>query len=641
LLITMKRNYLQFLTFVFAVIIFTGCADSMYKSGNKYYNDLAYSKAAEQYEKALKKKNIPDARFKLADCYRKMNNSVKAEENYAIAVTLPEAQAIHKFYYAQQLMKNGKCEEAKKWLSENQSENIFSQVAKNMMASCDQQAAMKRDSAKYVVQQLNLSTPGSEFSPVKYKDGIVFTGEKSNVSKGKFSPYTGRPYYSLYYVKKDNNKWGKAEPLSQVENAKFHNTSATFSADGNTMFYTASNMAGKKMMNSSGGIVNFSVLKATLQNNKWQNGEMLPFTSKDYSTGHPSLSADGTTMYFASDMPGGMGGSDIYMVKYESGAWGTPVNLGPTVNTAGNEMFPVISGNTLYYSSDGIVGLGGLDIYKTINANGTWSPPENMDYPINSTHDDFGFMPDSESAVTGYFSSNRDNDKGMDHIFTFVKKEYVFIVDGMAVEKDSDKPLPGVTVALTNKLTGNRDSVTTADDGTFSFRLAPEAEFSIVGTKHHFFTQSTDVSTVDKHASENMLVHLRMEVEPVVVEKVYTIPNIYYDYDKADIRSDAAVQLDSLAGILEANPTIKIELMSHTDCRGTSEYNMKLSQKRADAAVKYLTHKGIDKTRMTAQGYGETKLTNQCSDGVACSEAEHQANRRTEFKVTGFVNEKM
>src|SRR5258706_9111117 len=613
----MKKNYFYSIFFLAAVaIIFTGCADSMYKSGNKYYNDLAYSKAAAQYEKALKKKNIPDARFKLADCYRKLNNSVKAEENYAIAVTLPEAKAIHKFYYAQQLMKNGKCEEAKKWLSENQSENIFTQVATTMIASCDMQSKLMIDSAKYVVEQLNLSTSGSEFSTVKYKDGIVFTGEKKD-GKSKYSPFTGRPYYSLYYSRKDNNKWGKAEPLNEEVNTKFHNTSATFSSDGNTMFYTASNVVGKKTMNSSDGIVNFSVHKATLQNNKWHSDEMLPFTSKEYSTGHPTLSADGTTMYFASDMPGGLGGSDIYMVKYESGTWGTPVSLGATINTAGNEVFPVISGNTLYYSSDGIVGMGGLDIYRTENTNGPWSPAVNMEYPINSFRDDFGFMPDSTSAMTGYFSSNRNSDNGPDHIFSFVKKELIFVVDGMAVEKDSDKPLGGVTVSLQNKLTGNRDSVTTGDDGTFTFKLAPEAEFNIVGTKNRFFTQSVDVSTLDKHASENMMVHLRMEVEPVVVEKIYTVPNIYYDYDKADIRSDAAVQLDSLAGVLQMNPNIKIEMMSHTDSRGTEEYNMKLSQKRAEAAVKYLAKKGVDKTRMTAQGYGESKLTNQCTDGVA------------------------
>jgi peptidoglycan-associated lipoprotein len=462
------------------------------------------------------------------------------------------------------------------------------------------------------------------------------------VGKGKFSPYTGRPYYSLYYAKKENSKWGKAEPLSQAESQKFHHTSATFSPDGNTMFYTASNVVGKKTINSSDGIVNFSVKKATLQNDKWHTDEViLPFTSKDFSTGQPTMSADGTTIYFASDMPGGIGGSDLYMVKYENGMWGTPVNLGTTINTAGNEMFPVISGNTLYYSSDGIVGMGGLDIYKTENQNGTWSPPVNMEYPINSMRDDFGFMPDSMGAATGYFSSNRDDEKGADHIYTFVKKEYVFTIDGMAVEKDSDKPLAGVNVELTNKLTGNKETATTGDDGTFSFKLTPEAEFNIVGTKDKFFTQTADVSTVDKHASENMLVHLRMEVEPVVVEKVYTVPNIYYDYNKADIRSDAAVQLDSVAGVLKMNPNIKIEVMSHTDSRGTDDYNMKLSQKRAEAAVKYLVKKGIDKTRMTAQGYGESKLTNQCTDGVACSEAEHQANRRTEFKVTGFVNDKM
>jgi len=632
----MKRNLLPSLLVLTAVIILSGCADSMYKSGNKHYDNLGYSKAAASYEKALKKKNIPDARFKLADSYRKMNNSVKAEENYAIAVTLPEAKPIHKFYYAQALIKNGKCEEAKKWLNEYLAETPNDQVAKNMITSCDIHSKLMIDSASYSVQQLSLSTPGSEFSPVKYKDGIVFTGEKI-AGKSKYSPYTGRPYYSLYYSKKDNAKWGKAEPLNPNTNQKFHNTSATFSKDGNTMFYTASNMAGKKVMNSSDGIVNFSIKKATLQNDKWTAVEMLPFASKDYSTGQPSLSDDGSTLYFASDMPGGFGGSDIYMVKYENGTWGTPVNLGPTINTAGNEMYPVVSGNNLYYSSDGLVGMGGLDIYKTQNANGSWSAPENMGYPVNSMSDDFGFLPDDAGAGTGYLSSNRGSDTGNDHIYTFVRNELRFTVDGVSVEKETDNALGGVLVTLINKLTGARDSVTTGSDGTFTFKLNPETDFAVVGTKYRFFTQSVDVSTVDKHASENMVVKLRMEVEKVVVEKVYTVPNIYYDFDKWNIRSDAAHQLDSLAGVLANNPTIKIELMSHTDCRGTSEYNMKLSQKRADAAVKYLTGKGISADRMTAKGYGETMLTNECKDGAACAEADHQKNRRTEFKVTGFT----
>ncbi|HLG35168.1 MAG TPA: OmpA family protein, partial [Bacteroidia bacterium] len=342
----------------------------------------------------------------------------------------------------------------------------------------------------------------------------------------------------------------------------------------------------------------------------------------------------------ASDMQGGMGGTDIYTVKYENGAWGIPVNMGTTINTIGNEMFPVSSENNLYYSSDGLVGMGGLDIYKSKNENGSWSAPENMAYPVNSTRDDFSFMPDSASAATGYFSSNRNSDTGTDHIFSFIKKEYQFIVDGLSVEKDSDKPIGGVLVTLINKITGATDSISTGDDGTFTFRLNPETDFAVVGTKHHYFTQTVDVSTVDKHASESMIVKLRMEVEPVVVEKVYTVENIYYDYDKYNIRPDAAQQLDSVAGVLALNPTINIELMSHTDCRGTDAYNDKLSQKRADAAVKYLVGKGIAKDRLTGKGYGETMLTNECKDGAACAEADHQKNRRTEFKVTGFTEEK-
>lgn len=635
----MKRNLIPSLLILSAVIILSGCADSMYKSGNKHYNNYGYSKAAASYEKALKKKNIPDARMKLADCYRKMNNSVKAEENYALAVTLPEAKAIHKFYYAQALMQNGKCEEAKKVLGEYLTENPNDQVAKNMIASCDMQSKLMIDSALYTVSQLSMSTPGSEFSAVRYKNGIVFTGERM-AGKSKYSPYTGRPYYSLYYSKLENNKWSKAELLNENVNKKFHNTTATFSKDGNTMFYTANNLSGKKPVNDSTGVTNFSVQKATLQNDKWTSVEMLPFASKDYSTGQPSLSDDGSTLYFASDMQGGLGGTDIYMVKYENGAWGTAVNMGTSINTSGNEMFPVISENNLYYSSDGLIGMGGLDIYKSKNENGTWGASENMGYPVNSTRDDFSFMPDSASAVTGYFSSNRNSDSGTDHIFSFVRKEYQFVIEGMAVEKDSDKPIGGATVTLINKTTGARDSMTTGDDGTFTFRLNPESDFTVEGSKTKFYKNAVDVSTVDKHASENMVVHMRLEVEPVVVEKVYTVENIYYDYDKANIRSDAALQLDSVAGVLKANPTINIELMSHTDCRGTDAYNDKLSQKRADAAVKYLAGKGIAKDRLTGKGYGETMLTNECKDEIACSEAQHQSNRRTEFKVTGFTEEK-
>ena len=635
----MKRNLIPSVLILASIIILSGCVDSMYKTGNKHYDNMAYSKAAASYEKVLKKKNIPDARFKLADCYRRMNNSLKAEENYAQAVTLPEAKAIHKFYYAKALMQNGKCSEAKKWLGEYLGENPNDQVAKNMMASCEAQPKLMIDSLLYTVSQLSMSTPGSEFSPVKYKDGIVFTGERV-AGKSKYSPYTGRPYYSLYYSKKENNKFGKAEPLNEAVNKKFHNTTASFTSDGNTMFYTTNNFSGRKSLNDSAGITNFSIHKSTLQNDKWSAGELLPFSNKEFSTGHPSISSDATTLYFASDMPGGLGGTDIYVVKYENGTWGTPVNLGTAVNTSGNEMFPVINGNTLYYSSDGLVGMGGLDIYKTENTNGSWSKPVNMGYPVNSTHDDFGFTPDSTSAATGYFSSNRNSDTGTDHIFSFVRKEYQFVIDGMAVEKDSDKPIGGATVTLINKATGARDSVTTGDDGTFTFHLNPESEYTVEGSKAKFFKNSADVSTVDKHASENMVVHMRLEVEPVVVEKPMVIPNIYYDYDKANIRTDAAHQLDSLAGVLKANPTIKIELMSHTDCRGTDDYNMKLSQKRAESAVKYLAGKGVGKDRMTGKGYGETMLTNGCKDGVACDEASHQANRRTEFKVTGFTEEK-
>jgi outer membrane protein OmpA-like peptidoglycan-associated protein len=342
-------------------------------------------------------------------------------------------------------------------------------------------------------------------------------------------------------------------------------------------------------------------------------------------------------MYFASDRPGGMGGSDLYVVRKSNGAWGQPVNLGSGINTSGNEVFPYVwKDSALYFSSDGLHGMGGLDIFKSILVDTVVGVPVNMGYPLNTNYDDFGFIANNDVSE-GYFSSNRDaSNTEIDQIYRVVFQDIRFTLLGVAVSKNTQKPVEGVTVELKNRTNGRKETVMTGPDGSFKFKLDPRTDFSVMGSKDGYFTNTEDVTTVGKNQSEDMYVKLKLELEEIVVNKPIVLENIYYDLDKSEIRPDAKPGLDKLVAIMNENPDIRIELGSHTDSRADDAYNDRLSQKRAESAVKYIVSSGISRDRITAKGYGERQLVNGCKNGVQCTEQEHQANRRTEFKVVGF-----
>jgi outer membrane protein OmpA-like peptidoglycan-associated protein len=273
---------------------------------------------------------------------------------------------------------------------------------------------------------------------------------------------------------------------------------------------------------------------------------------------------------------------------------------------------------------------------KSEKSGNTWAMATNMGYPLNSSYDDFGIAM-NDSGTAGLFSSNRNAGNTMqDQIYSFTVKDLRFTLDGIAVEKATQQPLAGVLVELTNLTTNTKEQTTTGEDGKFSFKLNPESNYSVIGSKDDYFTNSEQVSTVGKTQSENMFVKLKLEMEQIVINKPIVLENIYYDLDKYNIRPDAAQGLNKLVQIMKDNPAIRIELSSHTDSRADDKYNDVLSQRRAEAAVEYIVEKGIDKKRITAKGYGETRLVNRCSNNVQCSEEEHQQNRRTEFKVTSM-----
>jgi peptidoglycan-associated lipoprotein len=351
-----------------------------------------------------------------------------------------------------------------------------------------------------------------------------------------------------------------------------------------------------------------------------------------YSVGDPFITPDGKKLYFASNMPGSFGGTDIFYVeKTGEDAWGIPVNV-KEINTPGNERTPYLDGNNnFYFSTDGRVGMGGLDIYQMVDENSGEHRIINMGYPVNSPQDDFAF---NVNATTGlaYLSSNRTGGLGSDDIYNLDNKMvFAFKLTGKVYDKKTNLPVTNAIVTL-SKQSGAPLKVETDKTGAFNFSLDKETDFILTGEKTNYRSDVANLTTRGLLGSSALKKDLF--IEPVEIDKAIRLENIYYDFDKWNIRADAAVELDKLVAIMNDNPTIWIELGSHTDSRGKDAYNQMLSQKRAQTAIEYIISKGINKNRITAKGYGETQLLNKCGNGVSCSEEDHQLNRRTEFKIT-------
>jgi peptidoglycan-associated lipoprotein len=626
------------------VLLLSSCADYHLRQGNRLFKEYAYSEAIPEYQKALRKKSSFTAELGIAESNRLMNNTVKAEEGYAKVVESSQAEPIHKFRYAQLLMINGKHAAAKPWLEAYLKDNPKDEAAEDLLISCDKVDDLKKDSLRYTVELSKLNSGESNFSPTVYKDGVVFTTDRKGKSKSKgislipsVYSWTGRPFLDMYFSKPDKSGgWSTPEALKGDVNGLYHDGPAAFSGD-TIMYFTRNNYMGRKTKLGTDEVVNLKIYESRYRNNTWTQVQEFPFNSDNYSTGHPTLTKDGNTMYFVSDMPGGLGGTDIWMTQKVDGKWTAPVNMGAKVNTPYNEMFPSLFADTLmYFSSQGHTNLGGLDIFTMVKRDGQWTDPENIGYPINTSYDDFGVSM-TDSAVGGLFSSNRGSNTMLDNIYTFKLNDLHFTLNGIVVEKPTQLPLSDVKIELINKATGEVvNNAVTLMDGKFMFKLDRNTDYIVAANKEGYYKVSEEVSTVGKKVSEDMNMTLKLEMEKIIVNKPIAIENIYYDYDKWDIRPDAAEGLDKLVTMMKEYPAILIELSSHTDSRGNDAYNQKLSEKRAQSAVDYIVAHGIDKDRIVAKGYGESRLVNRCGNKVQCTETEHQQNRRTEYKVTGF-----
>ena len=621
------------------VLIASSCTQGLIIRGDKKYDAFAYSEARNYYKRALDKRpNDPKLMLKMANTDLMLNKTKEALSFYKQASDSMSLPPEDKLNYAKVLMQNNQYDDARGVLNSYLQEKPNDQVAKDLLQSTQKVAELKDDTSQYEIKPIPLQNTVSMFGPAFYGKGLVVAAETQIESAATTNPWTGYSYLDMYYMEKGpTGDWEAPEPFDYTLNSRFHDGPATFNKANDLIIFTRSSLNGKKKQEiTKSNINNFELLESKKVDGKWSAPVPLSFCNDKYSYGHPSLSADGKTLYFTSDIPGGYGGSDIYKSTFDGKDWSQPVNLGPNINTAANEAFPYISDKgVLYFASEAHQTLGGLDVFKSYYVNGEWSKPQNLAYPLNTSKDDFGLIVNPDDT-SGYISSNRN---GVDQIYSWTKVPPVLMVEGMARIKATGLPVEGARITLKNVTDGSERTITTGPDGKFKWYLSPNTKYTIKGEKNGYFTESYDVSTGTKTKKDKL--DLNFDMDQIVTSpgggkpntKTYQIGDVYYDFDSYKVRPDAKPVLDKLVRLLKDNPDISIEIQGHTDCRGSEAYNQRLSDRRAKSVVKYLIHNGIDKNRLKSIGFGETKPAVKCDDCAHCGEAIWQKNRRSEFIV--------
>ncbi|MEN8185720.1 MAG: OmpA family protein [Bacteroidota bacterium] len=487
----------------------------------------------------------------------------------------------------------------------------------------------------YSVKNLKANSRNSDFGTTFFgKNKIVFSSSRSDGISNKKWDGNDQPFLDLYIgdVQPDG-EITKVRRFSNTVNSKYHDALVTFSPDLKEVYFTSNNYMDGKLRSG-----NLKIFRATIDNSgHWKDFKTLPFNSDKYDTGHPVLSTDGKKLYFVSNMPGGLGGTDIYVVDVNDGHYGVPVNLGPTVNSKYKEYTPYIDGNVLYFSSNRKEGLGGFDIYMT-RLDKTLSEPINLQKPMNSPGDDISFIINNETQK-GYFSSNRSGGKGDDDIYAF-KQETINpicdqVVSGVVVDKISGKPIANAFVTLFDSEGKKVKRVETIVSGEFKFDLDCGETYKLSGNKFGFFDNEITLTTNQENGFDNK-VTLRLEEKEFVEKRgkeMINVASIEFTLNKSDIRDESKDELAKVVRLMDKYPNMVIEFGAHTDARAPDYYNLRLTQRRAQETVGYLISLGADPRRILGKGYGETDLINGCKNNVRCTEIEHQENRRTEFVV--------
>ncbi|MDF0714790.1 OmpA family protein [Muricauda sp. 334s03] len=611
-----------------------GVAEKLIEKGNEYFDQMWYAESARIFDIVLEKteaKHTLSLLSKAGDSHYYIGNLEKSYKWYnEIYQSYQDNMQEETFFkYTQTLKGTGKYRRAAaltKILRQKRDEPL------NELEKIDNSTWKGAYTVK--IKNLGINSPYSDFSPMFHNGSdIVYSSAKdSSILITRKYRWTNQPFLDLYVSKRKNDEGDLSSPkkFSKTINTKYHEASMAFSPDQKTIYFTRNNY-GKRLKRGKNGINHLKIYRSRFVGGEWTKAEELPFNSEDYSTGHPAVSKDGTKMYFVSDRPGGYGETDIYMVDiYENGTFSEPQNLGRTVNTTAKEMFPYIAENSLYFSSNRPLGFGGLDVYKSDGTDGQFSVGSNMGQPINSNRDDFSYIID-DKGLQGYFASNRKGGKGDDDIYSFAYTLNLNTISGSVADLATRQPIPNANISLI----GKDDSVlnTTASDstGNYTFKyLNPSTDYVVAANKEGYASNSLSVRTKD---NEDVSVsHLLKEIEEKAIVEVFEPKDVLFNFDSFEITSKSARELDKLVTVLKDNKGLSLKIASHTDAIGPKAYNKYLSEKRAKSTKAYLISQGIDESRIvSAIGYGEERLLNDCSDGHPCVPAQHHLNRRSEL----------
>ncbi|MDL2144809.1 OmpA family protein [Flavobacterium tructae] len=644
------KNYIPFYLLILSFFSFhTYSQKNKIATADKQYTNYAYINAIETYERVASKG------YKSADMFKKLGNAFyfnaefdKAAKWYdELFAMTNDVEPEYYYRYAQSLKSTNRTEKA------NQMLDLFSQHSKN-----DTRAKLykknenyldliKANSGRYTIEDSGINSKYSDYGTTFFQNKIVFTTARDTGGLGQQRhKWTGESFTNLYEAALDENFNPSApKKIKSKINSKFHESTPTFTKDGTTVYFTRNNYIDGKKGKNKQKTTFIKIYKATLnQKKEWDNIIELPFNSNDYSTAHPTLSPDEKTLYFASDMPGTIGQSDIYKVKILSnGGYSSPQNLGPEINTEGKETFPFVTDeNEIYFASDGHPGLGGLDVFVgKINDAGV-SNIQNLGADINSPNDDFAYIIDIKSRK-GFFSSNRKGGQGSDDIYKFLETKKIntdYQLYGVVTDLDSNEILPNAKITLYDQDMNVKDSTFSDEKGNYSFILDSETPYYIRAEKENYTTWEQKILVSKDRSKAYLPIPLEKSSYQVTIGdnlgKVFGIKMIYFDLDKSNIGKEAALDLEKILDVLNLYPKMKLDIRSHTDSRQTQKYNQLLSDRRAKSTIDWLIKHGVDKNRLTGKGYGETQLVNHCSDNENCTEEEHQMNRRSEFIISGL-----
>lgn len=656
----MKRRLLIIITIIIALSAITSYAQpGALRKADKNYERYAYIDAIKTYERVAEKGH------KSADLFQKLGNAYyfnsefdKAAQWYEQLFALTEDVEPEYYYrYAQSLKSINQYEKANQMMETFNSRLADDLRAKSYASNKNYMDVIKKNSGRYEMADAGINSKYSDYGSAYFGEKLIFTSARDtgNFSK-RIHQWTNQYFTNLYAADMKGDSLGAVEKFGKGLNTKFNDaTSPAFAKDGKTVYFTKNNFNDGKKGKNGELVTLIKIYKATLEETKdkdgkvikqeWVNVTELPFNSDNWSTAHPALSADNKTLYFASDMPGTFGQSDIWKVEInEDGSFGKPENLGPTINTSGKETFPFFTDeNELYFASDGHPGLGGLDIFMArLNKDGSWRAPLNVGTPANSPKDDFAYLIDTKTRK-GFLSSNRDGGQGYDDIYKFLETRKLIceqILSGIVTDRETGEILPGAKVTLMDERFNKIAEVIADENGYYEFEVECDTTYYVRGEKEEYETSEQKIKIPAESGKTDLPIQLERRVKPVTIgddlAKVFGIKEIYFDLDKWNIRPDAALELEKILDVLNQYPTMKLDIRSHTDCRASHKYNQRLSDRRAKSTIQWLIDNGVSADRLTGRGYGETQLVNHCSDGVKCSEEEHQLNRRSQFIITAL-----